>query len=213
MPPSASASLYQRIGDAVGVILILIQRLEDEIPEKAVHPYGSGGLTPRGGHGPLAAWNSQAAMLILEIHQGCRELEQDLKYQVSGHIRTRGGSDGNTTKALEGLPGLVAGLDYAGAQIVAKRLESWAFRARMILGDCEPASRLPRLPGKGELPCPYCGTVGSLRMRSSTGVVTCIRPGCRDGEGNRTMGRMEVGAYSGEMSLVWADGTTGFVND
>jgi hypothetical protein len=211
MPPSAS-SVYTRIADAVTTLIVLIERLEAEVPEKAAHPYGSGGLTPRGGHGPLSSWNTQAAMLVLEMHAGLRELEQDLKYQVSGHIRTRGGSDANTSLALEGLPGLVAGLDYAGAMIVTRKLEGWAFRARLILGDIEPFSRLPRLPGEKAPACPYCKTPDSLRYRPFSGQVRCIKPSCRDTNGEPPAGRLEVGAYSGEASLAWADGMTGVVS-
>jgi hypothetical protein len=186
---------------------VLIEQLEAEVPEKPKRPYGGFG-TGSGGHGPLASWNSQAALLLLEIHAGIRELETDVKYQLSGRVRSRGGSDGNTFAALDGLAGLVATADYTTAQTIARKLENWAFRARLVLGEVEPFSRLPRLPGQKEPACPYCQS-RTLRYRPFSGQVRCVRPGCKDGNGDSPVGKLDVGAYSGEPELAWADGTTG----
>jgi hypothetical protein len=200
--------MHTRISEAVTDLTGLIARLEEEIPEKRKQPYGGYG-SGKGGHGPLAAWNSPAAMLLLEIHAGIRDLETDLIYQIAGVIRTRPGSDGNTLAALNGLPALTAGVPYESARQAARRLESWAYRASLILGDVDPFSRLPRLPGETDPACPYCHVRGSLRVRHATGTVMCLRPGCKDSEGNRPRGRIEVGSFSKEPLIAWADGTTG----
>jgi hypothetical protein len=205
--PAASSSVFVRIADATSTLIELLDRLEAEIAEKRRNPHGGYG-SGSGGHPPLA-WNAGVAMLLMEIHSGCRELEQDLKYQVSGRIRTRGGSDGNTVKALEGLPGLVAGVDHAGAVLVARRLESWAFRARLVLGDSEPFARFPRLPGQKAPACPFCHTPDSLRYRPFSGQVRCLRPTCRDSQGNRPEGRIDVGDFSGDPLIAWASGEIG----
>ena len=195
-------SLFTRISDDCAELGTLLARLEEEIPEKKRRPYGGFG-SGQGGHPPLAAWNAPAAMLVMDVHHGLRDLETDLRYQVSGRVRTRGGSAGNTARCLERIPQLVSGLDYAAAQVTSKKLASWIYRSRLILGDADPVSRLPRLPGEGEPACPFCRSPGSLRVRHATGVVMCIRPTCR------ASGRVAPGGYSSQPLIAWPDGTTG----
>lgn len=201
-------ALNVRVVDDVAALSGLLERLEAELPEKRKNPYGGHG-SGKGGHPPLTSWNTQAAMLLLEIHAGVRELETNLQYMISGSLRGRGGSDKNTGKSLANLPALCAGSDYASVMVACKQLERWVWRARMVLGDAEPFSRLPRLPGQGEPACPFCRSAGTLRVRHATGVVVCLRPTCKDGDGNRPQGRVEVGQYSAEPLIAWADGTTG----
>lgn len=201
-------ALHERVADNVTCLTALLVRLEDELPEKKRNPHGGFG-SGKGGHGPLAAWNTQAAMLVLEVHAGARELETNLRYSLTGALRNRGGSSRNTEVSLQNLVTLSAGADYAAVMVVIKKLDQWVWRGRIILGDAEPMARLPRLPGEADPACPYCRSSGTLRVRHSTGVVICLRPGCRDSEGNRTAGRVEVGTFSGEPSIVWADGMTG----
>lgn len=206
--PRSPVALHVRVTDDVAALSGLLGRLEEEIPEKRKNPHGGHG-SGKGGHHPLAAWNAQAAMLVLDVHAGCRDLETNLRYSITGTVRTRGGSDRNTARCLMNLAALCAGSDYAGVMLVCRKLESWIWRARLILGDADPVSRLPRLPGQGDFACPFCQTKGSLRVRHATGVVVCLRPTCRDSEGNRPAGRIEVGQYSAKSLLAWSDGTTG----
>lgn len=198
----ATPSVFTRISDDCQELVALLARLEDEVPEKKRNPYGGYG-SGSGGHPPLCAWNAPAAMLVMDLHAGARDLELELRYRISGSTRSRGGSSGNTTKSFEVIPSLSAGVDYHLAQQVVTKLESWIRRARLILGDAEPFSRLPRLPGQGDPVCPFCRTPGTLRVLHKTGVVRCLRPSCT------ASGRVEFGAYSGEPSLMWNDGTTG----
>lgn len=198
----ASPSIFTRIQDDCTELISLLTRLEDEIPEKRRNPHGGYG-SGSGGHHPLAAWNAPAAMLVMDLHAGTRDLELELRYRISGSTRSRGSSSRNTERSLEVIPSLAAAVDYHTAQQVIARLESWIRRARLILGDAEPFSRLPRLPGQGDPVCPFCNTRGSLRVLHLTGAVRCLRPSCR------ASGRIEVGAYSQEPSLMWNDGTTG----
>jgi hypothetical protein len=207
-PPVA---LHVRVVDDVAALTALLERLEAELPEKKRNPHGGYG-SGKGGHHPLSSWNSQVAMLVLDIHGGTRDLETNLRYAISGSLRGRGGSDGNTRKSLANLVSLCAGTDYAGVMVVCKQLESWIWRGRLVLGEAEPFSRLPRLPGQGDPACPFCKSPGTLRVRHATGVVICLRPGCQDSEGNRTSGRIEIGSFSGDPSIVWGDRTTGVAN-
>lgn len=204
----AADSVHTRLADNTAELIALMPRLEAELPEKKRRPYGGYG-SGSGGHGPLCAWNIQAAMLILDIHIGSRELECNLRYSVTGSVWLRGGSDANTEHCLKGLPSLAMGAPYDVQVAAIRRTESWIYRARLVLGDTDPVSRLPRLPGEAEPACPYGSHKGTLRVRHSTGVVTCLHPACRDSNGRKPVGRIELGTYSGEPLIAWADGMTG----
>lgn len=203
-----SDSVYQQLADHVAELIALIPRLEEEIPEKRRNPYGGFG-SGKGGHGQLAAWNTQAAYLLLDVHIGARELELNIRYQVSGSIWIRGGSTGNTISCLRNLPSLAAGVPHDVAAGAVRKTGSWVFRGQLVLGQVEPLSRLPRLPGEAEPCCPFGNHKGTLRVRHASGVVACIHPACRDANNQRPVGRIELGAYSGEPVIAWADGTTG----
>ena len=203
------ASMHSRVSAAVEKLVPLIEQLEAELPHKPVTPAGR---SSQGGHGPLASWNTPAAMLIMEIHAGVREIEQDVRYMLSGHLRTRGSSHENTLAALNGLPSICAGIDYSQALRVAQKLEKWIWRARLTLGQVEAFSRLPRMPGQPEIPCPYC-RASTLRFRPTKGLVRCVNPDCVDGNGRRPAARVEVGDFSQQPILAWADGGTGLVSE
>jgi hypothetical protein len=201
-------AIHVRISDDVAAMEALLERLEEELPEKKKNPHGGHG-SAKGGHPPLTSWNTQVAMLVMDIHAGVRELETDLRYAIAGTVRVRGGSDGNTTRSLRALPGLCAGSDHAAVQLACKKLEGWIYRAQLILGDVAPFSRLPRLPGQGEPVCPFCNSAGSLRVQHATGKVRCLKPSCRDTEGNKPSGLVEMGQFSAQPLIAWSDGTTG----
>lgn len=201
-------ALNVRVTDAIADLTALMSKLEEEIPEKRRNPHGGFG-SGKGGHGPLASWNTPAAMLVLDIHAGVREIEVNIRHMLTGKIRDRGDSGGNTVRALSSLSDLCAGADHATVVLTCRKLESWIYRGRMILGEIEPVSRLPRLPGQGDPACPFCNKPGTLRVRHSTGVVTCLNPACKDGDGVKPLGRIEVGSFSAEPLLAWRDGTTG----
>jgi hypothetical protein len=198
-----------RMSDATAALAGVYVRVEAEITEKRRNPFGGFG-TPKGGHPALASWNPQAAMWVLDVHAGLREAEQNLAYGITRRLRDqRGGSERNTVKILDGLPSLAAGADYTVVRELARRLESWEFRGRLLLGEIEPFARLPRLPGQPAPACPYCRQIDSLRYRPVTGQVRCIRPGCTDSNGERPDGLLTTGQFSGEPQLEWKDGETG----
>jgi hypothetical protein len=210
MPPAAS--LHTRIVDACADLAELLGRLEREIVYKRKEGFSAGGSPQKGGHRPLAAWNTPVATLIFVVHAGIRELTDDLTYSVAHTIRPKGGAHKVTLLLLERLPSLAAGADQHLAHRTARQVENWCGQARTVLGEAERWQRLPRQPGEAEPACPWCKN-HTLRYKSFTGVVKCITPGCRDSDGNSPQGLLEVGAVSGEPQLAWADRTTGvYVN-
>jgi hypothetical protein len=204
--------IYTRITDACADLAGLLQRLETEMPFRRREGFTAGGSPSKGGHRPLAAWNTPVAMLIFTIHAGVRELDADLTYAVAHVIRPRGGAHKVTLILLERLPSLAAGADQHIAHRTARQVENWCGQARTVLGEAERWQRLPRQPGEPEPGCPWC-KMHTLRYKSFTGVVRCINPACKDSDGNSPQGRLEIGAVSGEPQLAWADNSTGvYVN-
>jgi hypothetical protein len=207
---SRTLSLSDRLTSACSELGGLLAQLEAEIVHKRREGFTAGGSPSRGGHRPLAAWNTPVAMLLFTVHAGLRELEADLNYAIAGHIRIRGGGDGVTIKLLTVIPSLTAGAGEQHQQRVARQIEAWCGQARMVLGEAERWQRLPRQPGEAEPRCPWCRK-HTLRYKSFTGVVRCINPDpeCKDADGNKPLGRLEIGIVSGEPQLAWNDKSTG----
>lgn len=154
------------------------------------------------------SWNTQAAYLVFELHRLVRDQERRLRALVSGTLATRGGSDRNTFLALDALPNLACGAGPDEEHETLTALGTWLRRAREALGEIEPLSRLPRLPGQSEPRCPWCQRM-TLRHQPYAGIVRCVNPGCRDGDGRRPVGRVEIGRLSCEPLLLWGTGEVG----
>jgi len=210
----ADASLYQRLQQAVAELTGLLDELEEVLPYKpreGYRPAGASGSPGKPG-ARLTSWNTAVAWVILDVHAGARELEQDLKYRLTGNIRERGGSDANTKAALDSVVSLAAGggeweLDHA-----VRSVERWCWRARLALGEIEPWVHVPRMPGQRAARCPFC-TYATLRMKPLSGVLRCVNPACVDTDGQRPVGRVEFGAGFGEPMLVWASGDIGVIQE
>jgi hypothetical protein len=143
-----------------------------------------------------------------------RGIELRLRLMTGGSVSVRGGSDLNTALALQTLPSLAAGvqgdLDLEGAWQCWAILDRWCNRAQLVLGEVEPLTRVPRLPGQKEARCPWCHCQ-TLRYQRQAGLVRCVNPACLDGTGQRPLAQVELGRLSGEPLLVWRDGAVGVV--
>lgn len=154
------------------------------------------------------SWNAQAAYLIFDLRQLARSHENRLQTLASGVARPRGTSDTNTFLALDALPRLAHGVGPDEVYETLNAVSAWLRRARETLGEVEPLVRLPRLPGQPEPRCPWCERM-TLRQQPHAGIVRCVNPGCRDSDGRRPLGRVEVGRLSLEPMLVWGTGEVG----
>lgn len=192
----------------VGEILALLGPLSALLPEKPNKPRS--GLRGKRQVAP-APWNGEAAGVWMEIHAGARWHELSLCVLVGLPARPRGGSDQNTIYALQKLPILVEkdGGRSAQAGHAIKDSDRWLRHTREILGLQDPTHRLPKNPGHDEPACPYCHLM-TLRWRGelfSAPKVWCCNPVCRDGEGRRAVAFARRGAYTGQDSMVFQDGT------
>ncbi|TDD55828.1 hypothetical protein E1286_03540 [Nonomuraea terrae] len=109
--------------------------------------------------------------LLITIHSGVRELEADLRYHVTGHTGAgRGGSDANTTAALDSIVRLVHGVDDDTARDARGPLGRWIEQTRQVRDIGESEKWIPIHVPRGQLPpeCLYRGTY-SLRVAQESG--------------------------------------------
>ncbi|MFG3439909.1 hypothetical protein ACGF0J_21900 [Nonomuraea sp. NPDC047897] len=187
----------------------LIAQLQQLLPEPIADPT-TGTMSHHKVSGSPAPWHAEAGPLLMTIHAGVRELEQDLHYATSGHTgEARGGSDRNTLAALDSIVRLAFGAPEDLARDASYRLGRWIERARQVR-DIGAAERwIPIHVPQGQLPptCPYCKTY-SIRLAQESGRVACVNPRCEDERGDRPRGRIDKNRLDGSAMLVWADGRT-----
>lgn len=195
----ADVALRERLKGAVTESLSLNDRLEAVIAVKS--------RIPGGFHGKIdfsqPPWNAQAAHVVLDLHAWARDAERMVRYRLSLPARDRGGSAGNTKRALQRLCGHSEVLDDGLVTDHVRWLDGWGRRALTVLGEREPVRRLPRVPGEPSWLCPWCGR-DSLRQLPAQALIWCVSPSCRDEEGRRPKGRLEP--FGGELVLRWMDG-------
>lgn len=185
----------------------ILDTLEALLPEPVADPT-LGTTSHHKVTGSPAPWHVEAAAALMDIHAGARELETDLKYRLTGRLPDdRGCSDANTRAALKSIVRLVEGLDDTLVKATARTVSRWVTAARQIrdLDDAERWEPLPRLPGHLPPACDYCGTY-SLRWARRSATVRCCNTACVDEDGHRPQAVMEVGKFTGQAMLVWADG-------
>ena len=210
MPDGLHDRLRQAVSELAG-LLAGLERVLPHRPRAGYRPAGASGAPGKPG-ARLASWNTQAAWCILEVHAGARELEQNLKYQVTGKIRERGGSDANTLLALEAIISLAPAAGEWELRDALRQVERWCWQARLALGQAEPWVQIPRSPGQRAARCPWCGYC-TLRMKPLSGQVRCINPACADVNGVQPVGKVEIGLAFGEPLLVWQDDSVGLATE
>jgi hypothetical protein len=141
--------------------------------------------------GSTPPWNTAAANAMMDIHALVRELEQNLRYQVTGTLIVRGGSHGNTVAALETIPRLAEAVPRDVAEQHA-HLISRQITIVMQLPAIDLEERWRPVPA----PCPRCQRP-MLRACLRDGRVGCL--GCTH------RGQMMPGTVS-DGYIQWDDG-------
>jgi hypothetical protein len=195
----------------------LLDQLEALLPEPV-----QDATTGTGSHhkvtGSPAPWHPEAAAVLMEVHAGARELEDDLRHALgfarrwAGRAKDprpgpRGNSDENTLTALIAIPDLAAAAGEPHSGRASKAVARWVTGAREVgdIGLSEPWTPVRRIPGAPAPACPYCATF-ALRQQARRGLVRCMNRDCTDTLGKRPLGRIEIGAVSGQGALVFRDG-------
>lgn len=190
------------IKDAIS-LLATLEELVTEPPSR-----GSADLRHATHVGSSPSWHQQAAYLVLEIANKARMVESALRLAAGLPDHPRGSSAHNTIQALNALPGLSVAAPQDQVAAGCSVLYRWISRAAVVVGEVEPMRHLPRAPGGQEPRCPWCRFM-TLRQQAYAGIVRCINPACRDQDGHRVIGRVEIGRFTAEPVVVWQDDTMG----
>jgi len=123
--------------------------------------------------------NTMAFNLATDIDAMARETENNLRYTVTGHTMHRGGSDGNTERALDAISRLAEACDQHVIDTITKLVNRHITMAMQLPAiDLEQPWQLIR--GR---PCPRCTRTGQLRYRhrhhapTELSCLTCCRHG------------------------------------
>lgn len=158
------------------------------------------GSTGRSAPASRPPWNAAAANAVFDVHAGVRELEQTMRYLVTGTLIRRGGSDAATAAALAAIPALAEALPAAAATAAARQVERWVTEILQL-----PAIDQEDRPVRVMAPCPYC-RMAMLRVYPRSGRVTCLRYGaCADSDGRHPIGDIGRG-IDGTPRVLWHDG-------
>jgi hypothetical protein len=166
--------------------------------------------------GSRAPGNTAVMNALMDAHEGVRRMEEDVRAQVSGTRRRRGGSTQNVALALEALPVLYGAVDVVHAREngkcrcphceAARILGRWALAIRQ-LPAVDDAPRWVKLrPGPDGLPprCPHCGTF-SLRLAVESGQIRCWFPE-HEGLDRPPTATVQFSRVGGVPVLVWNTG-------
>ncbi|MGC5009767.1 hypothetical protein ACLQ2R_03275 [Streptosporangium sp. DT93] len=197
------------VGILVQELLPLLDQLRALVPEEVRDP-SRGTTSHHKAVGSPAPWHAEAGMLLYLISEEVRRLEASLRRDVAGHLGPRrGGSDANTTLALESIARLAHGVPEERARAAGRILNGWIRQVRQVpdIGLEERWVPVPTPPGTLPPPCPYCRTYG-LRVAVRAGQVMCINRVCEDSQGERPRGRMDRSTLTGDPMISWADGRT-----
>lgn len=146
-------------------------------------------------------WNSAAANALYDAHAAIREVERELRYEVTGSFAQRGGSDENTLAALDAIARLGESAAGDTADAAARVLSRLADGILML-----PAVDLEERPQRIRASCPYCQR-GMLRVKPRSGEVTCLAFGsCTDSDGQHPRGRVGRSRLDGSAVIEWNDG-------
>jgi len=198
--------LRDRLKVAIDTTMVIYGRLNTIKAEKST-VIGDGASHGKIDHSQ-PPWNAPVVNLMFDLHAWSRDTEATLRRVLNLSDLHRGGSDENTTWAVKSLSNLAESVEDPRVAELVSWLEGWSNRAQIILGERDSPRRLPRQPAEPEPFCPYC-TCHTLRFWASRGVVRCVNPTCRDGEGLRPAAIMEYSVVALDWVLAWKDGTVG----
>jgi hypothetical protein len=208
--PDTAVTRQNYVSGAVKDVVSLLATLEELISEPPGRSMPDLRHATHVGSSP--SWHTQAAYAVMEARTMSRTLESRMRKSARLPDRPRGGSDHNTVMALGTLTDLADAVGVGDLQNTVRTLRQWIGQARIIVGEVEPMRRLPREDGAQEPRCPWCRCM-TLRQQPYAGILRCINPECRDQDGNRVLGRVEIGRYTATPIVVWQDDTMGLAMD
>src|SRR5579871_4583430 len=135
----AHIALRSQLRESVQQAILLSERLELLIAVRSRQP-------SERFHGKIdhsqPPWNAQVANVILDLHSRAREMEAWPRLSQGLPARPRGGSSGNTRKALENIVRLAEAAQDLTVRSHIRELEKWIRNARVALDETEMPKRL-----------------------------------------------------------------------
>lgn len=155
--------------------------------------------------GSRPPWNPAVANALMDAHSGIRDLEADMRFEVTGTVRRRSDRAGNTGDVLSGISAMEMAVSRPHHDRAIRLLTRWALAIRQLTAvDRSPRWERIRPAEEGGMPpvCPYCECY-SLRVAIQAGLVACWNPACCDPDGKRPEARLDISRLDGSPVLVW----------
>lgn len=190
------------LADAITDVTQWLPRAAALTAEPDTAPTGPGGKP-----GSRPPWNSQAANALWDALAVIAETRAMFAYLVHGRV-VQAYPYAATGAALEAIGRLGEAVPPDRARQAVRELLR-AVHVIQVLPAIDREERWEKLRASadGQRPvCPHCGQ-DDLRVTVRAGLVACVTVDCADGDGNRPVASMMLGAISGTPMVVGADGT------
>lgn len=194
---SSDSDLARACGD-IGYWLAIAETLlahADQVPSEG----GASGFESR------PPWNPEVANALLDAHAGIRDLESEMRFEVTGRRWRRPDSSPHTGDALQAITAMELAVTRPHHDRAIHMLTRWALAIRRLPAVDEALRWQPlRAAEDGGMPpvCPHCRCY-SLRVAIQAGLVACWNPECRDADGRRPEAHLDISRLDGSPVLVW----------
>lgn len=149
-------------------------------------------------------WNGEVASALFQAHADIRDLESEMRLEVTGTVRRNSDRPGNTGAVLTAIASMGVAVTRPHCDRAVRKLTRLALAIRR-LPAVDEALRWERIrPTAGAMPpaCPFCECF-SLRVAVQAGLVACFNPECYDENGERAQGRLDISRLDGSPILAW----------
>ncbi len=174
---------------------------ESLLPQPDEQPSERAGSTPFS----RPPWNGEVASALFQAHADIRDLEAEMRLEVTGTVRRMSDRAGNTGQVLTAIASMEVSVTRPHCDRAVRLLTTLALAIKR-LPAVDEALRWERIRSSaGSLPpvCPFCECF-SLRVAVQAGMVACFNPTCYDENGERPQGNLELSRLDGSPVLVWS---------
>lgn len=149
-------------------------------------------------------WNSEVACALFDTHAMIRDIESEMRQEVSGTVARRSHRSGNTGPVLAAITAMEVAVTRPTLRRAQRELGKVALRIRQLPAVDEALrwERLRNAPDEMPPACPYCECY-SLKVAIVAGLVACFNPSCADDDGERPTARLDISRLDGSPVLAW----------
>lgn len=149
-------------------------------------------------------WNQAVATALFDAHAAIRQLESDMRAEVSGTLRRCSPRSGNTGRVLAAISAMEVAVSSQLHKRAVKELNRLSLHIRQLPAVDESLrwEHVRTEAGTEPPKCPYCECF-SLRVAITAGLVACFNPDCADEDGERPTAKLDISRLDGSPVLVW----------